>query len=179
MAGAKVLRLLAFLTAVAVLATGCGGKSGGGNSTETAAATTEATTTASASPPLGKSDYVAQMQRIGQSLSSALNHFGSATTAATAATALARVQTQLRTAADKLAALNAPAAISAQHAKLVQAVRDFAAELGPVITKLRKGDLTALQTVPTLKGLTEIQSASTAIASKGYAIGGSPTTTTG
>ena len=178
MAGAKVLRLLAVLAALALIAAGCG-KSGGGGSTETTAATTEATTTASASPPLGKSEYVTQMQQIGQSLSAALNNFGSATTAATAAIALARVQAQLRTAADKLADISAPDPISVQHAKLVRAVRDFADELDPVIAKLKKGDLTALQTVPTLKGLTEIQSASTAIASKGYAIGGTPPTTTG
>jgi len=177
MAGAKVLRLLAFLAALALLAAGCG-KSGGGGTTESAA-TTEATTTASAAPQLGKSEYVAQMQEIGQSLSAALSNFGSATTAATAAVALARVQDQLRSAADRLAGINAPGAISVQHGQLVKAVRDFADELGPVIAKLKKGDLTALQAVPTLKGLTEIQSASTAITNKGFAIGGSPTTTTG
>jgi hypothetical protein len=41
-----------------------------------------------------------------------------------------------------------------------------------VIAKLRKGKMSALSTVPTLKGLTEIQTASTAITSKGYKIGG-------
>ena len=34
------------------------------------------------------------------------------------------------------------------------------------------GELAALSTVPTLKGLQEIQTASTAIAKKGYKIGG-------
>jgi hypothetical protein len=41
-----------------------------------------------------------------------------------------------------------------------------------VIKSLRAGTMTALASVPTLKGLTEIQTASTAISNKGYKIGG-------
>jgi hypothetical protein len=109
---------------------------------------------------------------IGQSLSTSLNTLGAAKTAATAATALAKVQTDLRSAADKLAAITPPDAIKTQHGQLVKAVRDFADELDPVIKSLRAGTMTALASVPTLKGLTEIQTASTAISNKGYKIGG-------
>ena len=51
-------------------------------------------------------------------------------------------------------------------------MRDFASELSPLITKLKHGTLAALSTLGTLKALKEIQTASSAIAAKGYAIGG-------
>ena len=175
MAGAKLLSLLALGAAVLLLA-GCGG--GGGGTTSGAAATTTTTTTETTTTSttsgqgLGKAEYVSQMKVIGQSLSTSLNTLGSATTAAKAATALAKVQTDLRTAADNLAAINPPDSIKTLHADLVKAVRDFADELDPVITQLKAGKMGALSTVPTLKGLTEIQTASTAISNKGYKIGG-------
>ena len=174
MAGAKWTVGAAPLAAAALfLAAGCGG--GGGSSTTNAAGTTTAaaaTTTEAAATPLAKTDYVSKMKVIGRSLSTSLNSLGSATTAAKAATALVSVQTDLRAAADKIEALTPPDPIKAQHAQLVKAVRDFADELEPVITKLKGGSMTALSTVPTLKGLQEIQTASTAIANKGYKIGG-------
>src|SRR5204863_280141 len=83
------------------------------------------------------------------------------TTAAKAAAALTAVQTDLRKAADRIESIAPPEQIKAQHAHLAKAVRDFADELDPVIAKLKKGAMTALQTVPTLKGLQEIQTAST------------------
>src|SRR5262249_6724734 len=79
----------------------------------------------------------------------------------------------LRKAADRIESITPPEPIKAQHAQLAKAVRDFADELDPVIAKLKAGTIAALQTVPTLRGLQEIQTASTAIASKGYKLGGS------
>jgi hypothetical protein len=176
--GAKRLAALALTAALLVLAAGCGGgsKSSNGTTTEatTEATTTKAaaTTTAAAATPLPKAAYVNKMKAIGRSLSTSLNSLGSATTAAKAAVALAAVQTDLRKAADRIDAITPPAPIKTEHAQLEKAVRDFADELDPVITKLKNGTIAALQTVPTLKGLQEIQTASTAIASKGYKIGG-------
>ena len=176
MAGAKFVVAPLVGAVVLLLAAGCGG--GGGKSSSTAAtpATTgaAATTTAPASStaPLTKTEYVTKMKAIGRSLSTSLNSLGSATTAAKAATALTAVQTDLRAAADKIGAITPPDAIKAQHAQLERAVRDFADELGPIIAKLKTGSMTALSTVPTLKGLREIQTASTAIANQGYKIGG-------
>ena len=172
--GAK--RITAFLAAAGLLllAAGCGG---GGKSTAngtTEGATTQAakTTTAAASEPLPKTEYVNKMKSIGQSLSTSLNSLGAATTAAKAAVALTSVQTDLRKAADRIESITPPEQVKTEHAQLAKAVRDFADELDPVIAKLKAGTMTALQTVPTLKGLQEIQTASTAIASKGYKIGG-------
>lgn len=169
MAGAKVFPLLALGAATLLLAAGCGGGGGGGGTTGAQATTT---TTAASGQPVTKAGYVKQMKVIGQSLSTSLNTLGSATTAANAATALQKVQTDLRAAADKLEAITPPDAIKAQHAQLVKAVRDFADELDPVIKNLQAGKMSALSSVPTLKGLTEIQTASTAISNKGYKIGG-------
>lgn len=168
MAGAKFFLALAVGAATLLLAAGCGGGGGGGTTGSTAATTT----TTTSSQALSKADYVKQMKVIGQSLSTSLNTLGAATTAAKAATALQKVQTDLRAAADKLAAITPPDAIKTQHGQLVKAVRDFADELGPVIKNLQAGKMTALASVPTLKGLTEIQTASTAISNKGYKIGG-------
>lgn len=174
MAGAKRLVAAVPLGAAAILLTaGCGG--GGGSSTTSAPGTTTvaaATTTEASATPLAKTAYVSKMKVIGRSLSTSLNSLGSATTAAKAATALAAVQSDLRAAADKIESLTPPDSIKTQHAQLVKAVRDFADELEPVITKLKGGSIAALSTVPTLKGLQEIQTASTAIATKGYKIGG-------
>jgi hypothetical protein len=176
MAGAKLFLAAAVGAAVLLLAAGCGGGGGGTTGAQTTTSTTTttaATTTTTASGPApSKAEYVSQMKVIGQSLSTSLNTLGAAKTAATAATALAKVQTDLRSAADKLAAITPPDAIKTQHGQLVKAVRDFADELDPVIKSLRAGTMTALASVPTLKGLTEIQTASTAISNKGYKIGG-------
>jgi hypothetical protein len=178
MAGAKLFLAAAVGAAVLLLAAGCGGGGGGGTTgaqtttSTTTTTTTAATTTTASGPAPSKAEYVSQMKVIGQSLSTSLNTLGAAKTAATAATALAKVQTDLRSAADKLAAITPPDAIKTQHGQLVKAVRDFADELDPVIKSLRAGTMTALASVPTLKGLTEIQTASTAISNKGYKIGG-------
>ena len=172
-AAKRAFALLPAAAATLLLAAGCGG-GGSKSSSATAGATTAAaaTTTAETSAPLAKGAYVSKMKAIGKSLSTSLNSLGAATTAAKAATALESVQTDLRRAADRIESLTPPDAIKAQHAQLAKAVRDFADELGPVITKLKAGNMTALSAVPSLKGLQEIQTASTAIANKGYKIGG-------
>jgi len=158
---ARTWLLAMALGAAVLLLAGCGGGKKGASATTTAGAT-----------PLSKTAYVGQMKVIGKSLSTSLNTLGSATTAAKAATALQQVQTDLRAAADKIASITPPTSIKTEHAQLAQAVRDFADELSPVITKLEAGKMSALSSVPTLKGLTEIQTASTAISNKGYKIGG-------
>jgi hypothetical protein len=172
MAGAKkAFILLPVFAATVLLASGCGG-GGASKSSSPTASTGAATTTAETSAPLAKAVYVSKMKAIGKSLSTSLNSLGAATTAAKAATALESVQTDLRHAADRIESLTPPDAIKAQHAQLAKAVRDFADELDPVVTKLKAGNMTALSAVPSLKGLQEIQTASTAIANKGYKIGG-------
>jgi hypothetical protein len=172
--GAKRLAALLAAAALLLLAAGCGGggKSSAGGTTEGTTTEAAATTTAAAATPLPKGQYVNRMQTIGRSLSKSLSSLGAATTAARAAVALTAVQTDLRKAADRIESITPPAPIKTQHAQLAKAVRDFADELDPVIAKLKTGAMTALQTVPNLKGLQEIQTASTAIANKGYKIGG-------
>ena len=170
--GARRLAALALTAALLLFAAGCGGGSKSSNGTTAGTTTEAAATTTAAAAPLPKTAYVNKMKAIGRSLSTSLNSLGSATTAPKAAVALTAVQTDLRKAADGIEAITPPQPIKTQHAQLAKAVRDFADELDPVIAKLEKGTITALQTVPTLKGLQEIQAASTAIANKGYKIGG-------
>jgi hypothetical protein len=177
MAGAAKRPAALFLAAALLLlgaacGGGGGGKSGAGTTTEGTTTESAATTTAATTTALPKAAYVSRMKTIGRSLSTSLNSLGAATTAAKAAAALTAVQTDLRKAADRIESITPPQQIKTQHAQLAKAVRDFADELDPVIAKLKTGAMTALQTVPTLKGLQEIQTASTAIANKGYKIGG-------
>jgi hypothetical protein len=172
--GAKRVAALVLAASLLLIAAGCGsgGKSNANGTTEGTTTAAAATTTKAAATPLAKGAYVTRMKAIGRSLSTSLNSLGSATTAAKAAVALTSVQTDLRKAADRIESITPPESIKTQHAELAKAVRDFADELDPVIAKLKNGTITALQTVPTLKGLQEIQTASTAIANKGYKIGG-------
>lgn len=168
MAGAKHWRrsaLLALGAAVVLLLSACGGGSGKSGTTTAAAAS-------SSGQALGKAEYVTQMKVIGHSLSTVLNSLSAASTAPKAAAALTHLQVELRAAADKLQSITPPAAVASLHAQLTHAIRDFADELAPVITKLKAGHINALGTVTTLKGLQEIQTYSTAIANKGFKIGG-------
>ena len=171
MAGAKRRLLFAAAAAALVLAAaGCGGGggSGAGTTTHAAAATTKPATSA----PLGKAVYVAKMKVIGRSLSKSVSTASVASTAKTAAAALTKLQEDLRAAAAKLDAITPPTRIAKEHAALTKAVRDFATELNPIITKLKHGSLAARSSLGSLKALQEIQTASSAIAAKGYAIGG-------
>jgi hypothetical protein len=173
MARAKVAGPLVAAGAILLLATGCGG---GGSSTTTAASpatsvgtTTAATTTSSA---LSKSAYSAEMRALSRSLNGTASALTTVTTAKAAATLLEKIQTQLRTAADKLANIDPPASVKPQHEQLVKGIRDFADELDGVIAKLKGGSYQALQSIATLKGLGEIQAATSQIANKGFKIAG-------
>jgi hypothetical protein len=147
----RVIAVLAIGAAVALLGVGCGG---------------------SGSKALSKKDYVTQMTAIGKGLSTSLSTLGSATTAKTAATGLAQVQVDLRKAVKQIDAITPPDDVKTAHEQLAKAVGEFADELSPVITKLKKGNLQALTSVTTLKGVKDIQTAAAAITKAGYKIGG-------
>ncbi len=142
--------VLAMAVATALLAGGCGGHSSG--------------------PPLTKVQYVTQVAKVRQGLVVSLGTLGSLNGASDAATALAKVQDDMRTAEEQLKAINPPAAIASEHEKLTTGVGDFADELDPVIEKLKDGDIGALSQVPNLQGFNEIQSALEAISQAGYPI---------
>jgi hypothetical protein len=174
MAGAKPLvGVLAAGSAALLLVSGCGGKKSAATGPTTTAVAPATTTTAA--PPLGRAAYDAKMRAVGRSVTNAIDALGTPTTKAAVAKAVSGLQTRLRAAADRLAAISAPARVKAQHAALVKAVRDFADELDAVIANVRTGKLPAPSvpaTLVSLPGVGEIQQASTAIANKGYAIGG-------
>jgi hypothetical protein len=174
MAAAKrVPTMLSVGAAAVLLASGCGG---GGKKTAGSPTTTAAVpaTTAATATPLGKADYEVKMRAIGTSVSESLGSINALTSKATAVRVLTTLQSSLRSAADRLAALSPPSRVKANHAQLVQAVRDFADELDSVIAKLKKGTLQATAVTTTilgLKGVAEVGAASTAIANKGFKIG--------
>ena len=118
-----------------------------------------------------QADYVSQVKAIGKDLSTSLNGIGSPKDAKTAATALTSVQSDLRDAVKKLEDITPPDNVKTAHENLTKAVGEFADELDPIIDKLNDGKLSALGSVTTLKGLTDIQSAATAIGKAGYNIG--------
>ena len=146
----RVTALLVVVAATALLAAGCGGSS---------------------PEPLSKADYVSQVKAIGKDLSTSLNGIGSPKDSKTAATALTSVQSDLRDAVKKLEDITPPDNVKTAHENLTKAVGEFADELDPIIDKLNDGKLSALGSVTTLKGLTDIQSAATAIGKAGYNIG--------
>jgi hypothetical protein len=139
----------AILAAGALLLAACGGSSG-----------------------LSKPQYEAQVRAIGDELGGSLSSTTSATTPKAAATALTRVQAQLRTAEKKLKAISPPDAAKAGHARMTKAVSELADELGPVIVKLKSGNLAALATVTSLKGFSDLQTAGDELTKAGYDIEG-------
>jgi hypothetical protein len=172
--------LLTTAGAVALLAAGCGGSKKSPTSTTAATTTTASATTAgtsstaapsAAGPPLAKAAYDKKMAAIGRGISASLGTVSSATDAKSAATALAKVQEDLRNASKQLEQIAPPKAIAVEHAKLTKAVGDLADDLGPVIDKLRKGNFAALQSVGSLPSFTAIQAYAGAIENAGYKIG--------
>jgi hypothetical protein len=142
--------MLLVVAATALLAGGCGGHSSG--------------------PPLTKVQYVTQVAKVRQALVVSLGTLGSLNGASDAATALAKVQNEMRSAEKQLKAINPPASIASEHEKLTTGVGDFADELDPVIAKLKNGNIGALSQIPNLQGFNEIQSALEAISQAGYPI---------
>jgi len=120
---------------------------------------------------LSKADYDKQMTAIGKSFAADLNPLATANTAQEAQFALTKVQGELAAADKSLGAIRPPAPIKADHARLVAAMGEFGSELGSVIAKLKTGDMKALSSVGSLKGLKEIESAVQVIGKAGYKIG--------
>jgi hypothetical protein len=110
------------------------------------------------------------MTRIGHRLAADVNAIGSPASAGQAAARLARVQAEVRAAEGELAAMAPPPRVRAAHARLTRALGDFAAELGPLIARLHRGDLAALATLTGLPSFREIAAATDAIVKAGYPI---------
>jgi hypothetical protein len=150
--------LLLLAATLALLAAGCGG-GGASNS--------------ASSPSQSFSSYETAMQQLGQSLGSAIRTAGNANINASAGTIadnLTKVQRLLRGAAVKLEKITPPDKVTAAHRLLITGVREYATELGGVITQLKHGNKAALGSVLTLKGIKDMQRASQSIQKAGYVI---------
>jgi hypothetical protein len=155
----RAIAVLALGSMIGLLAGGCGGSK--------------------SEPPLTKAEYVKQMTAIGRSLSTSMSSLGAPTSPKSAATALSKVQDDLRTAAKQLDDITPPDDVKDAHEKLTSGVNDFADGLDPIIEKLNNGDAKTaaaiaqlLSQVTTLKGFTEIQNAAASITKAGYKING-------
>ncbi len=165
----RTATICAGLLVLGALAAGCGG----GSTTTTATTTGAVTTTAATGPKaLTKAQYTSQLAAIGLGIYSSLSTISSVKTKAQAVTTLTRVREDMTTAVAALDAITPPANVRTQHAAFEHAVRDFAAELGPLIAKVRSTGLAAIEKAPAPKGITEIQTAAAAFASAGYSING-------
>jgi hypothetical protein len=162
---------------IAALVAGCGGQ------TSTTGAQNSSTTAATTAPPVQRarpphySVYETAMQVLGNRLALALEDSGltvnsPGSTTGEVVAALRRAQHQLRVSAVALAKIKPPRKIRALHDQLLKGVRDFAAELDGVIASAERGadSLHIAATIPTLKGLREMQRASDAITKAGYVI---------
>lgn len=120
---------------------------------------------------LSKAAYDKQMSVVGKRFASDINALATANTASSAQRVLMKVQGELAATDTELRAITPPAPIKADHARLVAAMGELERELGPVIARLKSGDLSALGSVGSLKGLKGIDGAVVAIGKAGYDIG--------
>lgn len=165
----RAAALLAAAALFAALAAGCGG---GSKQAATSTTTTTTTTQTTASGhALAKAAYVQKMRAIGRDLGESLNEVAAAQNTKQAAAAYRKVQAQLRLAQTEMKAITPPAAVAQEHARLTSAVGEFAHELGPIITLITHGDITAASRVPKLPGYHQLQAAAAAITAAGYKIG--------
>jgi hypothetical protein len=161
------LRTSCVVVAAALAASGCGG-AGSPKGTESVRSTSPA-----AAPSDAESAYVVRMRALGASLAAATSLAGarnSASAPAKDAANLVRVQRALRRTAAGLEAITPPGPVRADHALLLKGVREYASELSGVIRRVRSGQVAALHSIPSLRGLHDMKRASDAFLQKGYQI---------
>jgi hypothetical protein len=140
------IRFAAVVAAVALLA-GCGGGS---------------------KHPAG--GYVEKVDAVANGLQSVTNDLYTPTDPSSAAAELITVHAALTRAASQLAAITPPPAIRADHERLVKAIDELAAGVGPAIAKLKAGNIDAAGASLSLKGAADARRAITAIDHAGYKI---------
>jgi hypothetical protein len=127
--------------------------------------------------------YVTQMRVPGQELSTSLRSIPDVTAlglrypvrptaAREAATKLTTVRLTLSDATRRLREITPPVAIATFHADLKQGAAELETELGPIIAGLKKGYLTELSKLPSLRGVAEVEVGLRALKAHGYSIGG-------
>jgi hypothetical protein len=123
-----------------------------------------------ANAPLTRAAYVKQVNSIAKKVGPAMSGLASATNAQDAARQLQAAQATLRTTAGQLGRITPPANIKSAHARLVTSVNELANELTPVIAKVKAGNLQALLSALSLKGIIDARAAITQITKAGYKI---------
>jgi hypothetical protein len=116
--------VIVLLTAVGLVAAGCGG---GGGSSE------------SSSPPLTKAQYQAQLQQLSNEVGAELRQSIGASTKLNESD-IPKLQASLRSFAGKVAALSPPAAVEDLNTRLVAAVRSLADDLPNLLETVNKAN---------------------------------------
>ncbi len=166
--------LIPLLLVVVFVAAGCGG--GNKSSSGSTSATTAKTATAAvkpSGPPLTKAQYEAKLRSIAAEVAKS---FGSTSTSKTLTKAdIGRFVTAMHELASRFAAVKPPAEIKTIHAKLIQALNDFADEFPQIADQLNKaaakkdasGAIAALFGAHAVQELNQVQ---TDLKNKGYTL---------
>jgi hypothetical protein len=116
------------------------------------------------------SSYVQQVDAVANGLSSVTNDLSTPTDASSAAAELLTVRAALRTAAAELAAITPPPAVRADHQKLVRAMNELARGIGPLVARLKTGNLAGADAAFSLQAARDARKAIAAIDAAGYKI---------
>jgi hypothetical protein len=130
--------------------------------------TTETGTTTGGPEPLSKDEYSKLMRTYGQDVGVGLRNVFEATTPEQTSSALSDGQRKLKRAANRMATLVPPTDVATQHAKLVQGIRAFAADLARAERQFRNGNVRGVTTLASSAALRTLQTAYDAIVKKGY-----------
>jgi hypothetical protein len=114
--------------------------------------------------------YVQQVDAVANGLQSVTNDLYTPSDPSSAAAELTTVHAALAKAARQLAAITPPQVIRADHERLVKAIDELAAGVGPAIAKLKAGNLDAAGASLSLKAAADARRAITAINRAGYEI---------
>jgi hypothetical protein len=114
--------------------------------------------------------YVQQVDAVAKGLDAVTNELYTPTDTSSAAAELATVQAELRKVARQLAAITPPAAVKADHERLVAAVDELARGAGSTIARLKGGTGVGTGRGSLLKGAADARAAIAAIRAAGYEI---------
>jgi hypothetical protein len=129
-----------------------------------------------------KSGYVKRMSPVAKTLTAALASLETVTgislaypppptAARRAGTILTATESNLQLASKQLKKIQPPPDAATQHARLVKGTTELAAELEPIITKMKAGYLVVASRLLSLKGAVTISDALSGLNRHGYRIG--------
>jgi hypothetical protein len=114
--------------------------------------------------------YVSKVDAVANGLDSVTNDLYTPTDPSSAAAELTTVQAALRKAAGQLEAITPPSAVRADHDRLVKAFGELASGVGPLIAKLKSGNIGSTGDPLSFKGVADARAAIAALGAAGYKV---------